>query len=794
MKIFASLILLLSTCTTHVFAQRNFVNDTLHYQENVQIYDIDFFGLERTLNWDTISQLSPLNKVVLKFHNYTLAPIEVKKLSGKGEVVSWSAPSRKITIPPNGTYDIIVNYEFIAGNFESDFNLKFKHLGDRHRIDFKTFGVAQEINRTDENGKKQGKWIELNAEGRVKRLQFYQNGVPTTNLRYHYYDNGNIRLKMDLYNHVDTYYNETGEKYYEMRPDSKTVYYLTGVVRSLETEKKLILYNQEGRQLNSRNQYTSKVLNEYEMLMEESFYPNGYLKKETFASGKIIHYSEQVEGCLTQLIKSYNGRDLVALNYENCELVSMTYNISIDQNKSPYIVKRGKFENEELVEGRIEYYAKKGKLRFAEEVRYKRTTGAIWLNEVKYNVTGKAGKKGVWISNQEGWTDWRRSGNDEILLKTTYKNGTQFDTVFHYYQDGILKAIDVKRKTKNEPTKISYYKSGNVSERQYAFHQAYQRKVYRVEKYEDATSKILKSMSSNSYYFTYKDGEIISRKSETKKVDGSTVIPARNKSQYTLATGAFRNEHIYNGKITYYNTYDEALRTVRVVNGRIDGDRIIIFEDIAFEMELTSGHSIVDRDGNGYITRSEIESLKKLEIQGRWIESVTDLSAFKRLREFYVNGRKIEANLSDEPEVLAELKKMAQMSRLPSKRRQRIIYVDPPDPPGPPDPIIPPQIFEITEIEPVFPGGPEAMMQFIKDEMQYPALDSTMGVQGTVYISFIVNKDGSIEKPEIRKGVSESLDREAKRIVGRMPKWTPGEQAGKKVRVRFTIPIRFVLF
>lgn len=789
MKLFASLILLFSTCTAHVFAQRNFVNDTLHYQENVHVYDIDFFGVERTLNWDTISQLSPLNQVVLKFHNHTLAPIEVKKLSGKGEVVSWSSPSRKITIPPNGTYDIRVSYEFAIGNFESDFNLKFKHLGERHHVDFKTFGVVQEINKTDENGKKQGKWIELNEEGLVKQLQHYQNGVSIKNLRYHYYANGNVRLKMDFFNHIDTYYYESGEKQIEVTPTSKTVYYLTGVVRSLETEKRYVTYNQEGGQLSFRNQYTSKVLNEYEMLMEESFYPNGFLKKEVFANGKVIHYSEQVEGCLIQVLKKYNGRDLVAFDYENCELASITNNISLDQNKSPYTVKLGTFENEELVDGRIEYYAKKGVLRFAEEVLNKRSTGAIWLNEVKYNVTDKLGRQGIWISNQNGWNDWRRNASDEILLKTSYKNGVQLDTVFHYYLGGNLKAIDVKRKSKDEPTKISYYESGNVSEKQYAFHQAYQMKVYKVEKFEDSVGEVLKSVTSNTYYFTYKNGEIISRKSEAKKVDGSTVIPSRNKYQYTLATGSFRNEHIYNGKITYYNSYDEALRAVRVVNGKIDGDRIIIFEDIAFEMELTSGHSIVDRDGNGYITRSEIETLKKLEIQGRWIESVADLGAFKRLREFYVNGRKVESNLSDEPEVLVELKKLAQMSQLPSKRRRGGWFIDPPEPE--PEPL--PEIFDFVEKEPNFIGGPEALMEFIKNEMQYPAISLENKEQGTVYISFIVNKDGSIEKPEIRKGVSAALDKEAKRIINNMPKWIPGEQAGREVRVRFTLPIRFVL-
>ncbi len=102
-------------------------------------------------------------------------------------------------------------------------------------------------------------------------------------------------------------------------------------------------------------------------------------------------------------------------------------------------------------------------------------------------------------------------------------------------------------------------------------------------------------------------------------------------------------------------------------------------------------------------------------------------------------------------------------------------------------------ILDIAEVEPSFPGGPAAMAAWIQKEVKYPELASEMGEQGMVYVKFVVNKDGSIEQVSVRKGVSDALDKEAIRVVKAMPKWTPGEQAGKPVRVSFTLPISFKL-
>lgn len=100
------------------------------------------------------------------------------------------------------------------------------------------------------------------------------------------------------------------------------------------------------------------------------------------------------------------------------------------------------------------------------------------------------------------------------------------------------------------------------------------------------------------------------------------------------------------------------------------------------------------------------------------------------------------------------------------------------------------QVYDVVAISPEYPGGPGEMAVFIQENFEYPEMAREMGEQGTIWVEFVVYSDGNIKDVKVVKGVSESLDKEAKRIVRRMPKWKPGEQAGKKVNVRYTIPIK----
>ncbi len=105
----------------------------------------------------------------------------------------------------------------------------------------------------------------------------------------------------------------------------------------------------------------------------------------------------------------------------------------------------------------------------------------------------------------------------------------------------------------------------------------------------------------------------------------------------------------------------------------------------------------------------------------------------------------------------------------------------------------PNKIFMVVEQQPEFEGGYEAMMRFISKNVRYPASARRMGTEGTVYLSFVVGKDGSINDVTVLRGISADCDKEAVRVVQSMPNWKPGKQNGKPVLVRFNLPIRFKL-
>lgn len=103
------------------------------------------------------------------------------------------------------------------------------------------------------------------------------------------------------------------------------------------------------------------------------------------------------------------------------------------------------------------------------------------------------------------------------------------------------------------------------------------------------------------------------------------------------------------------------------------------------------------------------------------------------------------------------------------------------------------EVFDVVENMPEFPGGTTAMMEYIAKNLRYPAKAHQAGIQGRVIASFIVEKDGSISHPGIMRSVNPDLDAEAIRVLSAMPKWKPGTQRGKEVRVRYTVPVNFKL-
>ncbi|NTW24720.1 MAG: TonB family protein [Lentimicrobium sp.] len=104
-----------------------------------------------------------------------------------------------------------------------------------------------------------------------------------------------------------------------------------------------------------------------------------------------------------------------------------------------------------------------------------------------------------------------------------------------------------------------------------------------------------------------------------------------------------------------------------------------------------------------------------------------------------------------------------------------------------------PEIFVVAETMPEFPGGYAALMKYLSDNTKYPVAAREAGITGTVYITFVVETDGSISSIAVLRGVSGGCTEESLRVVSEMPRWNPGKQRGKPVRVSMNLPVKFML-
>lgn len=103
------------------------------------------------------------------------------------------------------------------------------------------------------------------------------------------------------------------------------------------------------------------------------------------------------------------------------------------------------------------------------------------------------------------------------------------------------------------------------------------------------------------------------------------------------------------------------------------------------------------------------------------------------------------------------------------------------------------EIFVVVETMPSFPGGMNKLMEYLQTNLHYPQLAKDLGIQGRVFVTFVIEKDGSVTDTRILRGIGGGCDEEAVKVVNNMPKWIPGSQRNRPVRVQFNLPINFTL-
>ena len=103
------------------------------------------------------------------------------------------------------------------------------------------------------------------------------------------------------------------------------------------------------------------------------------------------------------------------------------------------------------------------------------------------------------------------------------------------------------------------------------------------------------------------------------------------------------------------------------------------------------------------------------------------------------------------------------------------------------------EIFQIVEEMPAFPGGEQKLMEYVGKNIKYPQIARESGIQGRVFVGFVVEPDGSVSNVKLLRGIGGGCDEEAMRVIKNMPRWKPGKQRGKAVRVSYQIPVMFRL-
>ncbi len=156
----------------------------------------------------------------------------------------------------------------------------------------------------------------------------------------------------------------------------------------------------------------------------------------------------------------------------------------------------------------------------------------------------------------------------------------------------------------------------------------------------------------------------------------------------------------------------------------------------------------------------------------------------------------------DVPLIVPPIDLDAQIGTQDVKGEKTTDYVAPSVPvaaaPPPPDPEVKKvedkdEPFLIVEQNPEFPDGLKAMYKFMSNNIKYPTIARENGIEGTVYVGFVVGKDGAIRDIAVRRGIGGGCNEEAVRVIQMMPKWKPGKQNGKAVSVAYTMPVKFTL-
>lgn len=381
------------------------------------------------------------------------------------------------------------------------------------------------------------------------------------------------------------------------------------------------------------------------------------------------------------------------------------------------------------------------------------------------------------------------------------------DTIITNYKSGTVRAIEYRgesmrlRRDQKLPVRIVYNQDSTIyCELYYELLQP-QRRIW----YENNIPVF--GESGHCHNFFYENG-ILVRKTTRNAATRSQVncVEERKPQQYSMDNGTFENFILNNGTISYYTVNQELTATIEVKNGRRVNDAVIFFKDSSLFRQIRNMPNHADLNENHHIERSEASCITTLVIRDP-VQNFTGLQHFPNLKVISYLDNYIQ--VSEYASFTALITKLSSLKRQPKpapwagapspndddSRDMRIMPIECNCAQSDAKPIeFSGEIYDIVEQDAQFVGGYPALMPWIDSNLVITenAIGDMEKNQGKIYVSFVVEIDGSISTVEIMRGLSKSADSEVIRLIKSMPKWIPAQVNNVAVRSRVRIPVRYM--
>lgn len=610
------------------------------------------------------------------------------------------------------------------------------------------------------------------------KIAFYENGKPKV---IEYRGKGTVKKAYDQDGNLKNTWEDNGDR---------TEYYSNGNIK-----------------FKSGNDHFSATVP-----FQTYYFENGCLKKEVFLNNSIIkeYDSVQCNHLISKTIKDSTVYNNSVAYYEGGKITKIVfYAYSKAKQRVEHV---GTFDGYQIKNGFVNYYSSNGSLLFSSQIKDGKIDAILSSNEKQgnqINLHDELGRKtGLWIMQKTNDAvpiaipyDLHKTlsdARDFAWRNYSYDKGDTALIVYLYDYGGVKSKEYLKDKDyrirQGKETGIGFHENGFLEYKSYELKNGTHVVVNYSDKVENQITEGRRGNRSQLIYENNKLVEIISIH-EVPKLDvyassnESNSISTLQDGMSVVEKGVFKNFELYNGFIYYYDKSGKRLLTEQVTQGIIQGNpRINLTEEVLIAVARRN-----DLNMNGYIEGREVRNLTSISLvivenhlsTFKWYE----LAQFKKLEVFNCNG--LTYRMSDYSNLtLLKNAVIAKKGAVIGRERNPYDWEPMPVPPFPP--VIERQVVDIPDVEASFPGGVTALYQWIDSNLVYP-VSAPDGSQGKVYVDFIVEQDGSISNVKVVKGVCQELDREAKQLVRRMPKWEPAIYKGKVCASRLRLPIVFRL-